>query len=90
MPKSKTLLVGMKKDLRDDQTVIEELAKAKESPVSYEDGEQLSRAINAECYLECSILKGKGIEEIFRRAAEISAEVFIDHDGKEKKKCCIM
>ena len=42
----------MKKDLRDDHDVIKELAKAKEKPITHEEGEELSKEINAECYLD--------------------------------------
>ena len=61
----------MKKDLRDDADVIKELAKAKETPISYERGKELSRTINAECYLECSTAQGEGVDEVFRKAAEV-------------------
>ena len=68
----------MKKDLRDDHDVIKELAKAKEKPITYEEGEELSKEINAECYLECSTLREEGIEDIFWKAEEIASEFFID------------
>ena len=61
----------MKKDLRDDEDVIKELSKAKEKPVTYEEGERLSRDINAECYLECSTLREEGTDQVFCKAAEI-------------------
>ena len=89
-PKAELLLVGMKKDLRDDRDVIKELAKAKEKPITYEDGEELSREIKAECYLECSTLRGEGIEDVFNKAVEITSQVFIDNFQKQKKRCFIM
>ena len=64
--------------LRDDRDVIKELAKAKEKPITYEDGEELSKEINAECYLESSTLREEGIEDVFRKAEEIASEFFID------------
>ena len=88
-PKAKLLLVGMKKDLRDDEDVIKELAKAKEKPVTYEEGIKLSKEIHAECYLECSTSLGEGIEDVFFKAAKIASEVSIDH-GYKKRKCCIL
>ena len=87
-PKAKLLLVGMKKDLRYDPDVIKELSKAKEKPITYEEGEELSKEINAECYLECSTSLGKGVED-FQKAAEIASTVFMDC-GTKKKKCLLM
>lgn len=89
-PKAKLLLVGMKKDLRDNQDVIKELSKVKEKPVTYEEGEKTSKEINAKYYLECSTIREEGNEEVFRKAAEIASTVFIDHFPKKKRKCCIM
>lgn len=86
-PKAKRILVGMKKDLRNDQDIIKRLAKHNEKLVTYEEGEQLSKEINAECYLECSSVTGEGIEDVFNTAAEVASKVNINYDGR---KCCII
>ena len=91
-PKAKLLLVGLKKDLRDDKDVIKKLSEDKEKPITYKEGKELSKEINAECYLECSSVSGEGIEEVFRKATEITSSLSINHDQKKRRKktCHIM
>lgn len=83
-PEAKLVLVGTKKDLREDQEVIKEHAENNKRLVTFEEGEELSRKIKAECYLECSTSRGEGIEEIFQRAAELSSQVLIDQHARRK------
>jgi len=55
------ILVGCKKDLRKDKRTINELAKANECPVTYEEGLAVARKIGASAFLECSSLTDEGI-----------------------------
>ena len=86
-PKAKRILVGMKKDLRDDKDWIERLAKHDEKLVTNEEGEKLSKKIKAEYYLECSSVTREGIEDVFNKAAEVASTVNINHYGR---KCSII
>lgn len=86
-PKAKLILVGMKKDLRNDQDWIERLAKHNEKLITYEEGKRLAKEIKAECYLECSSVSGEGIEDVFNKAAEVASTVNINRD---RRKCCIL
>ena len=79
-PKAKLILVGMKKDLRDDKDSIEKL-------VTFEEGENLSKKIKAEYYLECSSVTREGIEDVFNKAVEVAYTVNINHYGR---KCCML
>lgn len=47
-------MVGNKKDLRNDQQTIRELAKMKQEPVRPEQGRAIAEQIGAFAYLECS------------------------------------
>lgn len=54
--KTPFLLVGTQVDLRDDATTIEKLAKNKQKPITFEQGEKLARELKAVKYVECSAL----------------------------------
>ncbi|XP_045209469.2 ras-like GTP-binding protein rhoA [Mercenaria mercenaria] len=74
------ILVGNKKDLRNDETVMCELAKIKQEPVKIEDGRAMAERIGAFCYLECSAKSMNGVIEVFEEAARAALQ------GKKKKK----
>ena len=59
------LVVGTQIDLRDDNAVIEKLARQKQRPVSTESGERLARELGAVKYVECSALSQKGLKTVF-------------------------
>lgn len=45
------LIVGTQVDLRDDAAVIEKLAKQRQAPISYKQGEQLAKDLSAVKYV---------------------------------------
>jgi Rho family protein len=53
-----TILVGLKKDLREDLIAIQEILKKSLRFVTEHKGETIARDIGAEGYLECSGLSG--------------------------------
>ena len=55
-PKVPFLLVGTKIDLRDDRNTVEKLQKNKQKPITFDQGEKLSRELRAVKYVECSAL----------------------------------
>lgn len=59
------LIVGTQIDLRDDQSVIEKLARQKQRPIQIEQGERLARELGAVKYVECSALTQKGLKNVF-------------------------
>lgn len=48
------ILVGNKKDLRNDPSVVRDLGKMKQEPVRPEQGRAVAEQIGAFAYLECS------------------------------------
>lgn len=46
-PNVPIILVGNKKDLRNDTTTIRELSKMKQQPVTYEEGQAMADKIGA-------------------------------------------
>jgi len=67
-PKVPVVLVGLKKDLRSDPDVLENLSLTKEQPVSAEEGQQVAALIKAHAYLECSSRTRDGVREVFEAA----------------------
>ena len=66
------ILVGTIKELRNDASVIEDLLKSEQHPVTTSEGEELCKEIGAQRYMECSLKAHEGVEEIFEVAAEVS------------------
>ena len=49
-------MVGTQIDLRDDGNTVEKLQKNKQKPITFDQGEKLSRELRAVKYVECSAL----------------------------------
>ena len=64
-PGAPCLIVGTQIDLRDDNVIIEKLARQEQRPVSAESGERLARELGAVKYVECSALTQKGLKNVF-------------------------
>ena len=74
-PKAAIVLVGNKKDLRDDPETIATLQKLNQEPVKFEEGKALAEKINAFGYLECSAKTKEGVQEVFDTAARAALQV---------------
>jgi Ras-related C3 botulinum toxin substrate 1 len=68
-PDTPYVLVGTKYDLREDDSVIQELHKKQQAPIQTSAGEKLSKEIGAVSYVECSALTQKGLKTVFDEAA---------------------
>lgn len=85
-PNVPIILVGNKKDLRNDATTIKELQKMKQEPVRPEEGRNMAEKINAFAYLECSAKTKEGVREVFETATKAALSVRI----KKKNKCTLL
>ena len=85
-PNVPIILVGNKKDLRNDDSTIQELQKVNQEPVKYEEGRSMSEKIQAFCYLECSAKTKEGVQEVFETAAKAALQV----KKKNKVKCALL
>lgn len=83
------ILVGTKSDLRNDETIIEEMKKRGEKPVSVEEAKALAKELNGP-YIECSALTGEGLQEMIQTA--INSALAPSSGGKSggKKGCMIL
>ncbi len=86
-PKTPFLLVGTQVDLRDDASTIEKLAKARQKPITCENGEKLARELRAVKYVECSALTQKGLKNVFDEAILAALE---PPEQPKRKKCSIL
>ncbi|QRV98207.1 Tyrosine kinase specific for activated [Ceratobasidium sp. AG-Ba] len=58
------VLIGCKKDLRNDPRTIAVLEEINQHPVTYQQGSEVAEKIGAKCYLECSAKFGHGVAMI--------------------------
>ena len=85
-PNVPILLVGNKKDLRNDENTKKELSKMKQEPVKREEGSLVCERIGGYAYMECSAKRREGVREVFEMAARAS---LMTEQGT-KKKCNIL
>ncbi|KAJ3220916.1 GTP-binding protein Rho1 [Chytriomyces hyalinus] len=90
------ILVGCKKDLRDDPNVARALAKSGERPVSFQEGQDMARRIGAYSYLECSARTREGVRQVFDTATRASLASLrkpasgVKQSGKKTKGDCLL
>ena len=86
-PNVPIILVGNKKDLRNDAGTMRELQKMKQEPVKFEEGRNMSEKIAAFGYLECSAKTKEGVREVFETATKAALQV---KKKKNKMKCALL
>ena len=86
-PNVPIILVGNKKDLRDDENVKKELAKMKQEPVTSEEGSAMCEKINGFAYQECSAKTKDGVITVFRTATRAALHT---KTKKKKSKCTLL
>ncbi|KAK3946390.1 putative RHO1 protein [Diplogelasinospora grovesii] len=79
------ILVGCKKDLRNDPKTIEELRKISQKPVSESEGAKIAQDIKAHKYLECSAKTNEGVREVFENATRAA---LMKQKNKGKRGLC--
>eukprot|EP00095_Tigriopus_kingsejongensis_P001022 maker-scaffold2058_size21661-snap-gene-0.7 protein:Tk01022 transcript:maker-scaffold2058_size21661-snap-gene-0.7-mRNA-1 annotation:"ras-like gtp-binding protein rho1" len=84
-PNVPIILVGNKKDLRNDPNTMKELGKVNQRTVTPEEGRAQADKINAFAYIECSAKNKDGVREVFERATRAALQV-----RKKKKPRCIL
>jgi len=82
------ILVGLKKDLREDPVAIDEMRRRSQRFVGPKEGNDMKELIGARRYLECSSLTGEGVDDVFE-AATRAALISGDQDGTSAG-CCVI
>ncbi|KAG7472157.1 hypothetical protein MATL_G00105600, partial [Megalops atlanticus] len=85
-PNVPIILVGNKKDLRNDEHTRRELAKMKQEPVKPEEGRDMANRISAFGYLECSAKTKDGVREVFEMATRAALQV----RKRKKRSGCLL
>ncbi|KAK9378139.1 small GTPase superfamily [Kockiozyma suomiensis] len=80
------ILVGLKKDLRQDPQAIEEVRKRSQRFVTQQEAEIVARQVGARKYLECSALTGEGVDNVFEAATRASLLV----GQRQSAGCCVI
>lgn len=80
------IIVGLKKDLREDPLAIEEMRKKSLRFVTAKEGNEMAGQVGARKYLECSSLTGEGVDDVFEAATRAALLTF----DKRKSSCCIV
>ncbi|KAF4072448.1 hypothetical protein AMELA_G00263150 [Ameiurus melas] len=86
-PNVPIILVGNKKDLRNDEHTRRELAKMKQEPVKAEEGRDMANRIGAFGYMECSAKTKDGVREVFEMATRAALQA---RRGKKNNKCLLL
>jgi len=86
-PNVPIVLVGNKKDLRNDDYTIRDLQRNKQSPVTFNEGEQMASRIGAKAYLECSALTKDGVRAVFEAATRAALQ---RKQVKKSKNCTLI
>ncbi|XP_072482947.1 rho-related GTP-binding protein RhoG-like isoform X1 [Notamacropus eugenii] len=86
-PNVPILLVGTKKDLRNDLATLKRLKEQSLTPTTPQQGTSLAKQVGAVKYLECSALMQDGVGEVF---AEAVRAVLYPVTKKNTKKCILL
>ncbi|ELK33222.1 Transforming protein RhoA [Myotis davidii] len=81
------ILVGNKKDLRNDEHARRKLAKRKQEPIKPEEGRDVANRIGVWGYVECSAKTKDGVREVFEMATRAALQA---RRGKKKSGCHVL
>ena len=81
------IIVGLKKDLREDPLAQEEMRKKSLHFTTENQGHQASKEMGARRYLECSSLTGEGVDDVFEAATRAALLTF---EKGESNGCCVI
>jgi Rho family, other len=87
-PETPVILVGLKKDLREDPLAREEMRRRSQKFVTPREGADMAQQCGARKYLECSSLTGEGVDDVFEAATR--AALLATNDASSKGGCCVI
>ena len=82
------ILIGTKRDLRDDKETIEKLRKNNQTPITYPQGLAMAKDCGAQKYMECSAFDMQSLKDIFDAVVQIV--LYPPIPPKPKRKCTIL
>lgn len=86
------ILIGCKTDLRKDKEITRKLRALQLEPITYIQGEETQKQMNATMYLECSAKQQENVEDIFKEATKLALEHIRKSRQlhRKRKKCTIL
>jgi Rho family protein len=81
------ILVGLKKDLREDPMAQEQMRLRSQHFTTSKEGNDAAHEIGARKYLECSSLTGEGVDDVFEAATRAALLTFEKSEGRG---CCVI
>ncbi|RUS14222.1 P-loop containing nucleoside triphosphate hydrolase protein, partial [Jimgerdemannia flammicorona] len=84
------ILVGLKKDLREDPNIVAEMQRKGQSFVSQQQAETIAAQIGARRYLECSSLTGDGVDDVFEHATRAALLQRMPPSDIKDGGCCVI
>ncbi len=84
------ILVGTKRDLRNDQKAIDALQRLKQKPITFIEGCNAAEDIGAYGYCECSSRYNEGIRQVFEMAVEATVKSKKVKLNPEKSVCNLL
>jgi len=85
-PNVPIILVGNKRDLRNDENTKRELQKMNQAPLKQDEGKRMAENIHAVAYLECSAKTKEGVREVFEQATRAA----LIEKKKKRPKCFVL
>lgn len=82
------ILVGNKKDTRNNNDAFKVLKGRKQEPVKSQEGKAMAEQIQAFDYIECSAKTKEGVREVFETATRAALQV--NKKRKKEKKCLLV
>ncbi|KAK6521350.1 Rho GTPase [Arthrobotrys conoides] len=82
------IVVGLKKDLRDDPIAKEEMRKKSLKFVQPSYAENVAKQCGARKYMECSAKNGEGVDDVFEAATR--AAMLTNFETKGSSGCCVL
>ncbi|XP_051277396.1 rho-related GTP-binding protein RhoF [Dicentrarchus labrax] len=86
------ILVGCKADLRQDKVLMKKLWSTGQNAVTYIQGEEARRKLNAVLYLECSAKYRENVDDLFREATKraLMATRELEKVRKRRSLCALL
>ncbi|KAH3761029.1 small GTPase Rac protein 1 [Pelomyxa schiedti] len=90
-PEARTILVGLKKDLRNDSGLVASLAEKKQHPVTTDEGAKMAKELGCVKHHECSARTQEGLVALFHEAIKVClSPATKQSSGKKKGGCCLL
>jgi len=93
VPDTPYVLVGTKCDLRNDQSVIQQLSLKGMEIIKQAEAKIMAEEIGAACYLECSALTQEGLKKVFDHSIRVAMKnnsIKHSQNGQDCKDCCVL